>query len=118
MWVFSSRGFLSIVQKDASKPEMLTVRARVKGAIEAMFPRAKVQRTEGNDYLFRAEVPRELVAAAMYDYVDALTYNNFKNSIADDDYHNACSAVWHVMSRTQEVPPYSYRRLSKPDLLS
>ena len=109
MWVFLNNSFLSVVDK-APDPANLVVRARVEGHIDAVFPNAKVIRDASGDYLFRAFIPRELVAEAMVEAVMGIGYNNFKNSIRDKRYHDACSRVWGVMSSLQPVPPYSGRR--------
>lgn len=109
MWVFLNNSFLSIVDKapDISK---LVVRARVEGHIEAVFPDAEVIRDASGDYLFRAFIDRQAVADAMYQAVNGIQYNNFKNSIRDNRYHDACSRVWGVMSGLQPVKPYSGRK--------
>ena len=109
MWVFFNNSFLSVVDK-APDPANLVVRARVEGHIEAVFPNAKVIRDASCDYLFRAFIPRELVAQAMMEAVMGIDYSNFKNSIRDNRYHDACSRVWGVMSGLQPVRPYSGRK--------
>lgn len=109
MWVFQNKSFLSIVDK-APDPTKLVVRARCQGHIEAAFPDADVVRDASGDYLFRAFIDREVVAEAMFQAVMNLDYNNFKNSIRDNRYHDACSRVWGVMSGLQPVAPYSGRK--------
>lgn len=106
MWLFASNAFLSIVQ-DPSDTNTLIVRARREGDIETLFPDAEVFRRCERDYLFRAFISREVVAKAAADYVMQLSYTNFKNSVRDRDYHDACTSVWHTMSNLQETPPYS-----------
>lgn len=108
MWIFTNKAFLSVVDK-APDPTKLVVRARVEGHIEAVFPNAKVIRDASGDYLFRAFIDRQEVAEAMFRAVMDIDYNNYKNSIKDDRYHDACSSVWGVMSRLQPVRPYSGR---------
>lgn len=117
MWVFLNDAFLSIVDKapDISK---LVVRARVEGHIEAVFPDAEVIRDASGDYLFRAFIDRQSVADAMYQAVNGIQYNNFKNSIRDNRYHDACSRVWGVMSGLQPVKPYSGRSTSQGDMFT
>lgn len=105
MWIMTSTSFLSIVDK-AAAPGCLVVRARVAGHIEAVFPDADVSRTPGNDYLFRAEIPREQVAEAIAAQVRGITYPNYKSSVKDDSYHDALLRVWRDMADLQEVPPY------------
>jgi hypothetical protein len=101
MWIFTNTGFLSVVQKPDDKTT-LTVRARAKGHIESVFPDAKVQASPGNDYAYRAKIDRATVAAVISQQIMDLSYSNFKNSIKDDPYHNACSGTWGVMNRYQQ----------------
>lgn len=108
MWIMRNDAFLSVVDK-APNPDQLVVRARVEGHIEAVFPNAKVIRDASGDYLFRAFIDRQEVAEVMFQTVMGIDYPNFKNSIKDDRYHDACSSVWGVMSRLQPVRPYSGR---------
>lgn len=106
MWLCLNNAFLSVVDK-ATAPGCLMVRARVAGHIEAVFPGAVVQRTEGNDYLFRAEIARGEVAARVAEAIMEIDYNNFKNSVKANRLHDAYSAVWGVMGKLQPGGPYS-----------
>ncbi len=103
MWLFFSDAMLSIVQKPDDK-DTLTVRARIKGDIEALFPDAKVVEGAGTDYCFRAKVPREVVAKAMLDRVMELSYGNFKSSVKDRQRHGAYMDVWQAMYAYQKKP--------------
>ena len=108
MWLFASNGFLSVVA-DPNKQDTLIVRSREKGVIEHFFPKAEVVKRPERDYLYRAFLPRELVAKVVAEYVLSIEYTNYKNSIPLDknNYHNACHKVWHVMADIQETAPYS-----------
>ncbi len=106
MWICLNSAFFSIV--DTNLPgDKLLVRARREGDIERVFPGAKVTRTPGRDYLYRASVSREAVALTIAEQVRSIDYGNFKNSVRDDKLHNAYSGFWQIMSRIQKVPPYS-----------
>jgi hypothetical protein len=48
MWIFCESGFYSIVQHE-DDPNTLIVRARIKGDLERLFPRAKVFDGYGSD---------------------------------------------------------------------
>jgi hypothetical protein len=102
MWVFLSNSFLSVVA-DKENPEggRLLVRARKAGHIENVFPDVEVDWTPNADYAFRARVPREEVAKAMAAEVLNLDYTNFKNSIKDGRYHDACIETWFAMNALQ-----------------
>ena len=106
MWFFGSNAFLSVVQHKQD-PAILVVRARLPGHIEKMFPHANVVSLDGRDYQFRAELPREVVAARMQQYVMEMTATNFKDSVKERSYHDACYGVWSCMERIQPMPAYS-----------
>jgi len=104
MWIFTSTSFLSIVaDKDQPSGPRLLVRARDEDAIEELFPKAAVRKTPDGDYLYRAWVQRNEVSRVVQNYINSLMYNNFKNSIENDDYHHACSGTWGVMKRYQDM---------------
>lgn len=109
MWVCLSNAFLSIIQPDTN-PDVLRVRARRKGDIERVFPDAKVTRTPGRDYLYRAHVSRAEVQEAMVSQVAAIDYPNFKNSVKNDELHHAYGRFWSLHADLQEIPPYSRER--------
>ena len=109
MWLSLSDSFFSIVESP-DDDAVLLVRARRQGDIQKVFPDAKVTRTPGRDYLFRAFIQRETVAEVIAEQVMKIGYGNFKDSVADNKLHNAYSSVWGIMSRLQPVPPYSARR--------
>ena len=100
MWVFLNDSFLSIVQH-REKPELLMVRARIAGDIERAFPGVTASRTPNADYLFRAEILREVVNVAMNNAVNKINYDNFKNSVDEHDRHDAYMKVWETMVRFQ-----------------
>lgn len=106
MWICLSEGFLSIVHKDCEADELL-VRARRQGDIERVFPDAKVKKTVGNDYLYRAVIKRSVVGEALVSLADNIVYDNFKNTVRDNKLHGAFNAIWHTISRLQAIAPYS-----------
>lgn len=105
MWICLSESFLSIVDA-ANEAGTLLVRARRVGDIEAVFPNAKVTQSIGKDYLYRAQIKREEVAAVLAEQVMKLAYPNFKSSVADPRLHAAYSSTWSIMSQLQEYAPY------------
>ncbi len=96
MWVFLSDAFLSIVAH-RTKPGVLLVRARVRGDLERAFPNCRPKLTPAADYRYRAEISTDRVKAAITNRVEMITYDNFKNSVADTDRHEAYMRVWAVM---------------------
>lgn len=102
MWIFLNDAMLSIVQKPADKAGTLTVRGRIKGDIERVFPGAVVIAGAGTDYRFRASIPRDQVAKAMHDQVMDVTYANFKGSVKNRKRHDAYLGVWREMFAFQQ----------------
>lgn len=100
MWVFLSDSFLSVVQKPG-QTDTLTVRARIAGDIERVFPDAVVQAGRGTDYKYRAEVARTKVMETLAAQIANLQYANFKATVKDRARHDAYMDVWAVMNRVQ-----------------
>ena len=111
MWLLTPVGFFSIVQKatDAAK-NTLTVRARVKGDLEALRKRylpamGEIAESRTNDYRFRAVVPRADVSAAMSKMIEDLDYSNFKSEVAKVQGHareHVYHDVWSVLYKLQK----------------
>jgi hypothetical protein len=101
MWIFLSDSFISVVQKPGDT-DMLTVRARIAGDIERVFPDAKVQANKGTDYRYRAKVAREVVAKALHDQAMSVGYPNFKSTVEDRKRHDAYMGVWSAMNGAQD----------------
>jgi len=100
MWIFTSTSFLSVVADRNSKSKLL-VRARVKGHIEAIFPKAEVFTNEHADYCFRAVIPRKMVAKVIANTIGGIEYENYKGSVTNPDLHNSYLAVWGIMRNLQ-----------------
>jgi hypothetical protein len=109
MWICTNNAFLSIVNKDCG-PDELLVRSRRPKDIRNVFPDADVRETIGNDYQFRAVLPKAVVGAKLADLAMAINYPNFKNSVGDKKLATAYGRVWHIMADLQPVPPYASPR--------
>jgi hypothetical protein len=79
----------------------LLVRARVAGDIGRVFPGVIETETPTADYRYRATIPRKTVAAALAEQVASISYDNFKNSVLEDDRHDAYFQSWHAMHQLQ-----------------
>jgi hypothetical protein len=101
MLIFTNVGFLSIIQ-DFRDPDTLIVRARFPEHIRNLFPVARVTKTAGRDYLYRALLPRQEVADMLKKYTEEMDYTNFKDSVDEPIYQRSCSEVWGVMRRYQK----------------
>ena len=100
MWIFTSQGMISIVRhRDDSR--LMMVRARQPEVLQALFSGYDLIVTPEADYHYRMEVTQHDLQVIIDQELEDLQYDNFKNSIADDAYHNACSKVWSVMYQYQ-----------------
>ena len=101
MWIFLPESFISVVQKPGDT-DTLTVRARIKGDIESVFPEACVEADKGTDYKYRARVSRHAVAQVLHDQVMDLNWGNFKGEVKDCKRHDAYMNVWRAMYAVQD----------------
>jgi hypothetical protein len=100
MWLITTTGFYSIVQKPGEKD--LTIRSRVKKDLEALRDKylpdlGEIVRNENTDYRYRAKVSHVNLAKASAQMVQDIDYDNFKNTVAKVQGHNRShvySNVW------------------------
>ena len=112
MWLFTHKGFLSIV-RHIDKPNILIVRSRFRGHIEKIFPKARVEEDGSRDYRFRAELPAKEVSKVIAEMVLRIEYDNFKNSLDMDGerYLNCCLDVYHsVLRNAGDFSQFQYLR--------
>jgi hypothetical protein len=103
MWVFTRRGFVSIVASETS-PQFLLVRSRFEGHIEALFPAAHVSETPSVDYPFRALVSKSVVTQKLAALVAEIDYGNFNDAVKDSRYHDACLDVSSILKLYEDRP--------------
>jgi hypothetical protein len=103
MWIMMKDAFYSIVFKDCEADQLL-VRARRRGDIEKLFPEAEVTRSSATDYLYRAAIKKTDLALAVATELNTITYSNFKNSVQDQNLHDAYLNVWLAMAELQSRP--------------
>jgi hypothetical protein len=95
MWIQTTIGFFSIVQKPEDVAgDTLTVRARSRDHLEALKlaylqESGPIQVGGFTDYPYRIVAPRHAVEDALSMIVAAIDYCNFKDAVADEDPHTA-----------------------------
>lgn len=113
MWLITTVGFFSVVQKPEDvEAKTLTVRARVREDLEALKAKylpelGAIQESATNDYRYRASATQAAVARAMAQMIEHLDYSNFKNAVAQHQgrsrstlYHD----VWATLLPLQHQP--------------
>lgn len=104
MWLFTVKGFYSIVESPV--PGRLLVRARFKGDLEKLFPEGvEVSTTPERDYMYRTIVPTEMVTKALTRETENVSYPNFKDAVLDEHRHPAYGNVWGIMYNAGDNRP-------------
>lgn len=109
MWLFTPKGFISIVaDKNDSEGPRLLARARSKQHLVDVLGDwiDEPFSTYPSDYAWRAWIKRKDLLTVMDKAVNSIDYTNFKDSIIEDEYHDACLGVWNSMYGYQEVKEY------------
>ena len=118
MWIVTSFGFFSVVQKPRDGADTLTVRARVRRDLEELRARYlpeldEIEESKNTDYRYRATAPREAVAEAVRRAVLDVRYDNFKDAVDEaqgPDRHDAYLAVWSDLLALQRDEGAMWRR--------
>jgi hypothetical protein len=114
MWIVTDRGFFSFVV-DRKDPSQLWLRARVREDLARNFPDAEIIEKPGSDYVFRAKVSKEAVAARMAQMImEADIQGHFKDvaikrsAVPEHGSRSAAMyAFWTAMAALQPYAPYS-----------
>jgi len=111
MWLFTKTFFVSIVEKPSDyRQNTLTLRARVASDLDALrveyLPElGPTQVSERSDYRYRAVAPRDAAARAIFQAVQDIDYESFKDIVFWTQGHervHAYHAVWSKMLRLQQ----------------
>lgn len=98
MWIFTNKGYVSVVE-DFDNREVLLVRARkLDHLVGFIGSDERVFLDESADYPYRVFVERGDFEEALVARAKEINYPNFKNSVADPVYHSLLSRVWQIMS--------------------
>jgi 8-oxo-dGTP pyrophosphatase MutT (NUDIX family) len=118
MWIFTTFGFFSIVQKQSSD-DFLTIRVRAAGDLDRLRERVPQLSPTitggGSDYPYRATIPHAELALALANIIREIRYSNFKSAAAKE-LGNARTPylhqVWDVMYKLSTDEP---TQSAKPD---
>jgi hypothetical protein len=105
IWILTTIGFFSIVQKEWNQSnDTLTIRSRVRGDLEGLrayiADMSDIIESEDSDYRYRAVAKREAVMAALATLVADIDYDNFKSEVASRQGYRRAAVygdVWQVL---------------------
>jgi hypothetical protein len=105
MWLFTPKGFISVVadKQDPTGPRLL-VRARSLSHLQEVLQDYLDNpfQVKQSDYAWRAWIKRKDLQSVVEQVMSDINYTNFKNSITDNEYHDACLDVWTAMYTYQK----------------
>lgn len=112
MWLFTTTGFYSIVQKPGET--RLTVRTRVRSDLDRLRKKYLPELSEtfvdvGTDYRYRAFVDHAAFGRGLARVAEALHYSNFKGEVARSQsarraatYSTAWTALWDLLKEDDD----------------
>jgi len=101
MWLFTDKGFLSIVQHNTLS-DCFQVKSRVIEPLEILWPDREVEVIDWADYRFRITIVKSEVLPVLMEVMASVGYTSFKDACRDDyNYHNALSRIWVEMYHYQ-----------------
>ncbi len=109
MWIFTTVGFFSVVQK--SGDSFLTVRARVSSDLDQLREKYMPELSEtikgqGTDYPYRATINREDFAKGIAKMSKDIDYGNFKSEVfkkMGSKREYIYSEVWHALRELERI---------------
>jgi len=101
MWIFTTKGFISIAQHK-NLPEHFQVKARVSSPLQELWPDNEIEVIDWADYRFRITIEKEEVFPVMRQLLESLDYSNFKHECHEmKEYQSALIGVWTEMCNYQ-----------------
>mgnify|MGYP000942428611 CR=1 FL=1 len=103
MWVFTTKGFLSIVQhKDMT--DYFQIKSRARAPLEELWPDHEILVIDWADYRFRINIRKGDAIPVIAKEVEQVLYTSFKNECWEDvAYHHALTSIWSTMYNFQTL---------------
>ena len=103
MWVFTSKGFLSIVQHN-DMADHFQVKSRVRAPLESLWPEHDILVIDWADYRYRINIRKDDAIPVLVEEIGKVLYTSFKDECRkDEDSHHALSRVWSTMYNFQTL---------------
>ena len=104
MWLFTTKGFISIVEDDA---DQLIVRARDSFSLSplAQSYNVEIRSTPTADYPYRIFLSKDQFKNYLHNQTGLINYKNFKSEVAitrGKKFANALLSVWSAMHEVED----------------
>lgn len=108
MWLMTSIGFFSIVEKHEDRKDgMVTIRARVLGDLEALrlyLPKmGLIVTSENSDYRYRVRAHKVDAAYALLKITMTVDYTNFKDQVLRVQGHERANTYMGVWAKLRDL---------------
>ena len=101
MWLFTTHGFLSVVQHNAML-DHFQIKSRVRDPLRELWPEHEIEVIDWADYRYRITIEKSEVLPALLEAIASIDYTSFKDACSDDaEYHAVLSRIWMEMYRYQ-----------------
>ena len=97
MWLFTTYGFLSVVQHNAM-PNHFQIKARVPNPLQELLPNHEIEIIDWADYRYRISIEKSEALPVLLKLMEEIEYTSFKNSCSKDGiYHTVLARIWNIM---------------------
>lgn len=101
MWIFTTHGFISIVQHN-SNPDEFQVKSRTPRPLQHFWPDSRIEVIEWADYRFRINIHKKCVIDVIASILGCLDYTGFKKECEEDEeYHWTLVQTWGLLNELQ-----------------
>ncbi len=103
MWIFTTKGFLSIVQHNAML-EHFQVKSRTADPLNHFWPDYEIEVIDWADYRYRITITKEDVIPIIAEEIKSVDYTSFKNQCSEYPYYyETLGRIWLEMYQYQHL---------------
>lgn len=108
MWIMTTDGFFSAVQKDSSDPNTITVRARsfvdLHNLLSSLGSEKNILELTRHDYPYRVILTRDEWTSYIVNAASKMSYSNFKDAVAGINKSRSItySNVWYDLLEIEQ----------------
>ena len=97
MWMFTTHGFLSVVQHNAL-PDHFQIQSRVRDPLSELWPDHEIEVIDWADYRFRITIEKSDALSVLIKVMESVDYTSFKGACGHASrYHLVLTKIWNIM---------------------